>query len=245
MSPKSASNYGRFRLAPFALLFVTALSLPVSSPAQQTYVTRFDVFAGYAYLNSPAVKLPENGFQFQFGVRPKTWYSLGVDYSYSRGDLTLTPNLLPSALQQRLSSQLQQLAAAGQLPPGYQLVVPARSVTHEIAVGPQLAFRHFKRVTFFVRPSLGAIHELATPTPRDPIATAIVRQLAPSGKKRDWTGFYGAGAGMDWNFSKHVSFRFQGDYVWDHLFNDILASGRRTVRLGMGPCFNFGKNIAE
>jgi hypothetical protein len=229
----------RFKAA--ALLVLAAA--PVMG--QQTYVPRYDVFVGYAYLNSPAISLPEHGVQFQIGFRPKTWYSVGFDYSNVRGDLSLTPNLLPDALQQKLGAQLAQLAAAGQLPAGYQLVVPAHSTTQSFSVGPQLAFRHFKPVTFFLRPSMGAIREVAVPQPGDAIAKAIATQLVPSGRKRDWTGFYGAGGGIDFNLSKNVGFRVQGDLVWDHLFNDVLKNGRKTFRLGVGPTFNFGRNIVK
>lgn len=226
-----------------ALLATLALAAPAVS--QQTYVTRYDAYIGYAYLNSPAVKLPESGVHFQFGYRPKTWYSVGFDYTNARGDLTLTPNLLPVDLQQRLAAQLGQLAAAGRLPAGYQLAVTARSETQTLTAGPQLAFRHFKPVTLFVRPSLGAMREVAIPKSADPIANGIVKQLVPSGRKRDWTGYFGAGAGMDVNFNHHFAIRFQGDLVWDHLFNDLLANGRKTVRFSIGPAFNFGRNIVE
>ncbi len=222
-----------------------ALMLASTAVCQQTYVTRYDAFFGYAYLNSPAIKLPESGIQFQIGLRPSTRYSVGFDYSQATGDLTLSSHLLPDALQQQLAAQLAQLAAAGRLPAGYALVVPAHSRTQTFSLGPQLAFRHFRQVTFFLRPSCGAIREVATPKPKDPIAQGIVAQLVPSGKKRDWTGFFGVGGGIDLNFSNHVSFRIQGDYVYDHLFNDLLKNGRWTTRFGIGPCFNFGRNIAE
>jgi hypothetical protein len=114
-----------------------------------------------------------------------------------------------------------------------------------MTVGPQLAYRHFKAVTLFVRPAFGAMRELATPHAQDPIATAIALQLAPTGKKLDWTPFYGFGGGTDLLFSKHVALRVQADLVYDHLFSDILRNGRRTVRLSIGPAFNFGRNIAE
>ena len=221
------------------------LLLAPSASAQQTYVSRYDLFTGYTFLNSPSVGLFENGFHAQVGVRPKTWYSVGFDYSISAGDLTITPNLLPSALQQQLGAQLAGLAAAGLLPPGYQLKVPTRSRTQTFAMGPQLAYRHFSKVTLFVRPSFGAIREVATPHPADPIAAAIVAQLTPSGRKTDWTGFYGFGYGFDLLLTKHFGIRTQGDLVWDHLFNDLLANGRWTTRFSVGPCFNFGRNIAE
>jgi hypothetical protein len=229
------------------VLMFTAASLFMTPAAsgQQEYVSRYDAFAGYTFLDSPHVGLFENGFQFQAGVRPKTWYSLGFDYSISAGDLTLTPNLLTTALQQQLAAQLQQLAAAGLLPAGFTLSVPAHSRTQTFAAGPQLAYRHFSRITLFVRPSIGAIHEVATPHPTNAIAAAIAKQLVPSGQKTDWTGFYGFGGGADVLFSKHVGLRVQADLVYDHLFSDLLKDGRLTARFSIGPCFNFGKNIKK
>jgi hypothetical protein len=218
-------------------MFTIALLL-VASPvfSQQKYVSRYDAFAGYTFLDSPHVSLFENGFHFQVGVRPKRWYSLGFDYSISTGGLTLTPNLLTTALQQQLGAEL---------PPGYTLAVLSHSRTQTFAGGPQLAYRHFSKVTLFGRPSVGAIYEAATPSPGDAIARAIVAQLAPSGKKTDWTPFYGFGGGADFLFSKHVALRVQADLVYDHLFDDLLKDGRFTTRFSIGPCFNFGKNIAK
>ena len=232
------------------LMTLLALGLVLVAPrayGQQTYVTRYDLFAGYTFLDSPHVSLFENGFHFQIGVRPKTWYSLGFDYSISTGNLTLTPNLLTTSLQQTLGAELGALEAAGQIPPGYTLVVPSQSRTQTFAAGPQLAYRHYKKVTLFLRPDLGAIHELATPQPAatDPIAQLIVKQLAPSGKKTDWTVFYGFGGGTDFLFTNHVGLRVQSDLVYDHLFSDLLKDGRFTVRFSVGPIFNFGKNIRK
>jgi len=213
--------------------------------AQQEYVSRFDLYGGYAFLDSTRLQLWENGFHTQFGVRPKTWVSLGFDYSRSAGDLTLTPGLLPYALQQQLGAEFAGLAAEGMLPPGYVLRVPAHANTNEFAIGPQLAYRHFSHVTIFARPSIGAIREDATPKPADPIAALVSAQLAPAGHKTDWQGFYGVGAGFDILFSKHFAMRTQADYVYDHLFNDLLREGRWTTRFSVGPCFNFGRNIRE
>jgi hypothetical protein len=155
----------------------------------------------------------------------------------------LTPNLLPTALQQQLSGELGQMIAAHLIPASYALAVSTHSTTQTFAVGPQLAYRHFSHLTLFARPSLGAIHEVAVPHPADAVATAVAAQLAPAGKKTDWTGFYGFGGGFDILFSKHVGLRTQADLVYDHLFNDLLADGRWTVRFSIGPCFNFGRNI--
>jgi hypothetical protein len=212
---------------------------------QQTYVTRFDAFAGYTFLDSPIIGLWENGFHTQAGVRANRWLSFGFDYSIAKGDATLTPDLLLTSLQQSLGAQIGALIAAGKLPPNYMLTVPISSTTHTFAGGPQFSYRHFKQVTLFIRPSCGIIKEEADPHPRDPVAQAIVAQLAPNGKKNDNVIFYGFGYGADLNFSRHLALRIQSDLVHDHLFDDLLRISRNTVRFSIGPAFNFGKNIAE
>ena len=182
----------------------------------------------------------------QVRFRPRTWDSVGFDYSLSTGDLTLTPDLLTGSLQQQLGAVLAQLAAGGRLPQGYALVVPTHSVTQTFAVGPQLAFRHWRHWTVFVRPVFaGAIREAATQQPRDPIAAEIAMQLAPTGKKTDIAPFIGFGGGYDILFTKHFALRTQADLEYDHLFNDLLRDGRFTVRFSIGPAFNFGKNIVQ
>ncbi|MGA2154492.1 MAG: hypothetical protein ABSH37_08750 [Bryobacteraceae bacterium] len=232
-------------LRPMALLPLALAAASLPGFGQQAYVSRFDLFTGYTYLDSPVVSLRENGFQFQAGVRLNTWVSLGFDYSVSAGTLTLTPNLLATSLRQQLGTELGQLAAAGEIPSGYNLIVPAHSRTQTFAGGPQFSYRHFSKVTLFIRPSAGAIHEYATPQPGDPIAAAIAAQLAPAGHKVDTVVFYGFGGGVDFSFSKHVGLRVQADFVHDHLFSDLLQNGRNTVRLSIGPCFNFGNNVAR
>jgi len=240
------TQYRPVRRRAAALMLAAALLLVTSSAlGQQTNVTRFDTFVGYGFLNSPHVSLFENGLAFQIGVRPTTWYSLGFDYSISTGDLTLTPDLLTTQLQQQLGGELAQMAAAGMIPPGYALSLNSHSRTQTFAFGPQLAYRHFQKVTLFVRPNCGIIKELATPQPADPIAKGIVAQLAPSGQKRDWTPFYGFGGGIDFLFNNHFGLRVQGDLVHDHLFDDLLKDPRWTTRFSIGPIFNFGKNIVK
>ena len=100
------------------------LMLVPAGVAQQTYVTRYDLFTGYTFLYSPSIGLFENGFHTQIGYRPKTWYSIGFDYSISAGDLSITPALLPSSLQQQLGAQLAALAAAGRLQPATSWLCP-------------------------------------------------------------------------------------------------------------------------
>jgi len=218
------------------------LAMPVCG--QQEYVPRYDAFYGYAFLNSPHVNLFENGFATQVGFRPRRWLSFGVDYTRATGTLNLTADMLLPTLQQSLAAQLGQMAAAKLIPPGYTLKVPSHSVTQALAVGPQLAYRGLSSSTLFLRPLfMGLMHEAATPKPDDAVATAIVKQLAPSGTKTDNVLFIGFGGGFDLLFSRHLGWRVQADLVYDHLFNDLLKDGRFTVRFSTGPCFNFGRNV--
>jgi len=219
--------------------------LAFTAQGQQTYIGRFDAYAGFMYLESPHISLGEPGFHMQVGVRPKSWYSLGFDYSVGTGDTSITSNLLTTALQQQLGAELAQLAALGRLPAGYVLSLPIHSQTQTFAAGPQLGYHHWSRVTLYLRPSIGAIHEIATPHPADPIAAAIVAELAPSGKKKDWTPFYGVGGGAEVNVSTHVAVRMQLDVVHDHLFSDLLKDGRTSVRFSIGPAFQFGENVIK
>ena len=228
-----------------ALLALALAAAALPAFCQQAYVSRFDVFTGYTYLDSPAVSLGESGFHLQTGVRANIWLTLGFDYSVSAGTLTLKPNMLLPSLQQELSAELGQMAAAGQIPAGYALTVPTHSRTQTFAAGPQFQYRHFSKLTLFIRPSAGAIHEDATPRPADPISTAVAAQLAPAGHKTDTVLFYGFGGGVDFNLSRHVGLRVQADFVHDHLFSDLLANGRNTVRVSIGPCFNFGHNVVR
>ena len=227
------------RLAAASLFFTVPLAF------SQQYVGRYDVYGGFMYFDSPHINLAERGFHLQTGVRMKTWYSLGFDYSTDTGHTALSSGLLTTSLQQQLGSQLQQLAAIGKVPPGYSLVVPIDSATQTYAAGPQLAYRRWPLVTLYVRPSIGAIHETATPHATDPIAQLIISQLAPSGKRTDWTPFYGFGGSADVNLKKHFGLRLSVDFVHDHLFSDLLKDGRNTVRLAIGPVVQFGPNVAK
>jgi hypothetical protein len=221
-------------------LFALALLLPPSTALGQQYVSRFNTYIGYTFLDSPHVGLFENGLHFQTGVNPTTWLAVGVDYSFAEGNLTLTPNLLTTALQQELALEL------GIIAPGYplsSLAVPSHSATQTVAGGPQFEYRHFSKLTLFVRPSFGAIYERATPHPVGEIPVLVIGQLTPAGYKTDWTPFYGFGGGADWNFSQHVALRVQADLVYNHLFSNMLKDGRLTTRFSIGPCFNFGSNI--
>jgi hypothetical protein len=229
-------------------LFLTALllALSVCAFAQQDYVGRYDAFAGYAYLDTPKLNLMERGFITQEGINLNRWLAFGVDFSVIDGHSTIFPN--DTKLASTLNAEVAGLKALGQLPPNYVLFVPFNSVTYTYTAGPQINIRKFKKVTIFIHPDIGAIHETVTarPNPADPFQTAVVNVLAPNGGKiSDTTYFYGIGGGAQYHLTPHVGIRVTADFVHLYLFSDLLASSRSALRMGVGPYFNFGKNVSR
>jgi len=225
------------------ILLLSCLVFTSYAFGQQSYVGRWDVYGGYTDIMQPSINLAESGFNGQAGFRVAYWLTLGFDYSVGTGRNILEPGMLIPSLATQLGGQLGQLEAVGLVPAGYNLAVPTNIRTQTFQAGPDIPIRHFQSVTFFVRPNLGAIQAVATPKPGDPIASAIVSQLVPTGKKTDWTYFYGFGGGFEINVTNHFALRFQADYARDQMFNDILKAGN-TIRFSCGPAFQFGKNVA-
>ena len=184
------------------LLLLFLLFTVASSVAQQDFVSRYDAFVGYSYLNSPKLSLSQNGFHTQVGVNAKSWAALGADFSYFNGNSTLHTSDLNS-------TQLAKLAPiAPLLPPGFVIQSPYDATTYTITGGPQFSIRKFKAITIFVRPSIGMMHESVTANPPNAIMAQIVTNLiGATMKKTDTEIFYGAGGGVDLNFSKHFAVR--------------------------------------
>lgn len=226
------------------VLMAGLLSLVGGAEAQPEYVGRYDVYLGWADLNSPELGLNQNGFNLQVGINPKRWYSVGFDYTWGNGSELLTAQLLSPALQAQINAAEAAYKALGLIPANYQLAVGTDATTQTFAAGPQLVFRKFSRVAVFARPALGALRERVVPNPRDPFATVMVHNLAPAGFKRDWVGFYGLGGGGDVRLTRHVGLRMQFDAVRVHPFNDLLDRGRWTFRTSVGPSFHLGRDIA-
>lgn len=226
------------------LLFLAFFLLVIPAGAQdnQDYVGKFDAFGGFSWMASPSANLYQHGFLTQGAYNYNRWLALGVDYSYMQGNTSILPSYLKPSLQNQLNSEI---AAAGGLPPGYSLYVPYEGNTWTIAAGPAVNFRRYKKVTLFIHPNLGAIHETATTHPKDLIQGLIVSQLAPSGKKSDTVFFLGVGGGWDINLTDHIGIRSTVDYVWCDLFSDFLKNSRNSWRLGIGPTFHFGKNVEK
>lgn len=218
------------------LLFLVVASLTCFS--QQDYVSRFDIYNGYAFLDAPKLNLFENGYNFEAGWNVKTWVALGFDFSVFSGNTNLTPGELNAQTQAKLAPFLPLL------PPGYVLAVPFSATTYTYSAGPQFNIRKLKEVTFFVRPALGALHENVTVHPKnDGIQPLIVAALLPTGKTSDTVVFYGFGGGMDFNFSQHFAVRTAADFVHYDVFSNLLNGGRNAVRFSIGPTVRFGGNI--
>lgn len=163
------------------------------------------------------------------------WLALGADYSIFTGHSAIRPQDLKPALQVQLAPVLPLL--------GPNPAIPFDSTTYTFTAGPQLNFRQLRWITFFVRPAIGGMHETATLKPAGPVQALLVQQLAPGGKKSDLQPFYGAGGGVDIDASRHVALRVGVDFVHVNLFQDLLAEGRNSVRVSVGPTFRFGHNV--
>jgi hypothetical protein len=229
-----------------ALLF----SLPSFAFAQQEYVGRYDAFAGFSYLDSPQLNLEQRGFNTQVGVNVRRWLALGFDYSVQSGEGTLLPRELKPTYEALVNGAVAEAQLGGILPSNYVLYVPFDATTQTFTGGPQLAYRHFKKVTLFVHPSIGAIHEHIALKPHDPFTNALVPQLVATGvlgttTPSDTTYFYGFGGGADWNATKHIHLRYDVEFVHVFLFSGLLENSRNSVRLSIGPSFNFGKNVGR
>ncbi len=224
------------RLPQAGFLLLAPLLFPSNRAlAQQPAVERYELYTGFADLNTPGLNnINQVGFHLQAGVNTSQHLGYGFDYSVQTGSTHLTTGLATAALQQRLSAAL---------PPGYQLNIPLSATTQTFTAGSQFVTRRYRAATLFVRPVLAAFHISATPHPTDPIGTLISAQLTPRGTKTDWTGAYGVGGGAEFPLTRHVGARVQFDAGWNHPFNDVLGRGNWSYRTSIGPAFHFGHNL--
>lgn len=223
----------------FAVVVLT-LMLSVAAYSQQDYVDRFDVFGGYSYFSSPKINLVERGFNGEAGVNINRWLAMGFDFSVFSGHTSL----LASELNPAVLAQLAPILVT--LPPGTVISVPFDATTYTYSAGPQINVRHWKPVTLFVRPGLGALHETVTAKPNTPLTTALVNTLiGPSGQTSDTVVFYGFGGGIDWNVTRHFAIRTSADFAHFTVFDSLLNGGRNAVRVSVGPAFHFGGNASH
>ena len=223
----------------FLLLFIS-LAVVTGVAQKQEYVAQYDAYFGYAYLTTPNMNLDQRGWQAQFGYNWKRWAAIGFDTSYFGGGSSLTVPMLNNATIAKLAPILPHL------PPGFTVWSPYHANTYTITGGPQLNYRHFKYVTLFIHPDIGAMYQSVQVQPPNPVMASIVTSLlGPSMKTSQWTAFYGVGGGFDLNVSKHVGIRFQSDWVYTQLFDNLLKNPQYTWRMSASPTFRFGKNVPK
>lgn len=225
-------------------LIISALILLLCLPAtaQKSEINGYTLFTGFDYLVSPARNLTERGFESDFGVTLKPWLGLGADFGIM-GDGVL------SGAGTLSGGETIYAPALKNLPPPYGPInpntihVPFKSTTYTFAAGPQFYIRRWQKVTFFVRPGLGGIHEKADIT--FPPALGGLFQLlgvpAPSKHQTDTQLFFGVGGGFDLNVSRPIAVRFAADWVNTHLFSNLLTQRQNYVRFSFGPTFRWGQ----
>jgi hypothetical protein len=219
------------------VLFLASASLICS--AQQTEITQFAIFGGYSYLSTPSLHLSERGFNTDVAANLRPWVSFGFDFSWFDGYSTLVPSYLNSATQTKLAQLL---------PPGVPVsavAVPYTASTYTYQLGPQLNYRHFRKVTLFVRPALGLLHEKVQTTPNVTSAPLVAALLNGKLSSADTSVFYGFGGGATWEISPHFGLRATADFARYNFFSTVLNGPRNSVRLSVGPKFGFGKNIVK
>jgi hypothetical protein len=224
------------------LLLILFLSLSVvTSLAQQEFVSRYSAYGAFSYLSTPSLNLAQRGFDGDFGVNIRSWLTLGGDFSYANGHSTLLPSSLNSATQAKL---LPYLPVFQQL--GIPVAVPYNSSTYTYEAGPQFNYRRLKKVTFFVRPALGALHANFDAKPNNPYIAQIVSGLLNGNSSRsDTVVFYGFGGGITWEATQYFGIRVASDFVHYDFFSDLLNGGRNSVRITVGTKFGWGKNILK
>lgn len=234
-------------------IFALLTQLPAAS-AQQDYVGRYDLYTGFSDLYTPGLnKINQKGFHLQAGINNNRWLSTGFDYSVQTGNTTLVPSFASPAIVAGITQLYEEYALtdgeAG-LPPTYAVDVPLSATTQTFTAGSQLNYRHFSKMTLFIRPSLAAFRLNATAHPRANSPDLVVvgaleatNVLQPNGTITDWTGAYGVGGGADFAINRHVGIRVQLDAAWNHPFNYVTANGGWSWRYSVGPSFHFGRNV--
>ena len=234
------------RIGLFAAIFLFLTQMPHAS-AQQQYFGRYDLYTGFSDLYTPGLNgINQKGFHLQAGINNNRWLSTGFDYSVQTGNTSLVPGFASPAIKEGIA----ELYELGYLPPTYAVDVPLSATTQTFTAGSQLNYRHFSKVTLFIRPSLAAFRLNATAHPRPNTPDVVVvgalemsNVLQPNGTITDWTGAYGVGGGADFALTKHIGIRAQMDAVWNHPFNYVVANGGWSYRFSIGPSFHFGRNI--
>jgi opacity protein-like surface antigen len=210
-------------LAALFVLMLTAVIVvqPVSAQSFQ----KWDMYGGYAYLNTPDNSISQQGYNFSFGRNINKWLALGTDFSHFTG----------------AGAQSMPLPA----PLSGNLKVPYDATTSTFAVGPQIQIRKTKYITPLIRPFLGAFHSKASANVKKiqlpPGVPPALLAAIPASQltKSDTILGYGFGMGVDINVSTPIGIRFTSDYIRTSLFDEK----QNNVRIAVGLIYRFGGEV--
>lgn len=221
------------------LLLICSLMILVCLPAaaqDDVRINRYTVYTGFDYMTAPGLSLTQRGFDTDFGITVKPWLGLGVDFS-AAGNGIISGGGTINGTSTTYAPVLTQV-----LPPN-TINVPFKSTTYTIAAGPQIYIRKLKRVTFLIRPGLGAIHA-GVDLSLDPRLGGLFTNLhlpVPSAHQSDTTYFVGLGGGFDYNVSRRLGLRVTADWINAHLYSDILTNRQNYFRFTIGPTWKWGQ----
>jgi opacity protein-like surface antigen len=233
-----------------AVIFLVLIAVPATA---QVSFQKWDMYAGYSYLNTPTNDLAQHGFNLSFGRNINKWVALGMDFSRHQGS---GPQVATGTdMAARLPAGLLPASVAPLLP-GIRLSVPVNASSTTFAAGTQFQVRKNKYLTPFFRPFLGAFHgtangkaTLITPvalpagvTPallQGLLATIPPDVLRKAVTQSDTSLGYGFGAGVDLNISKPVGIRIATDYIRTSLFD----KKQNNIRIATGLIYRFGGEV--
>ena len=206
-------------------------------------INRYTVYTGFDYMTAPGLSLTQRGFDTDFGVTVKPWLGLGVDFSAAGTGIISGGGTINGTS----TTYAPALIAAGQIFPGVpapnDINVSFKSTTYTMAVGSQFYIRKLKKVTFLIRPGLGAIHA-SVDLNLDPRLGGLFQSLnlpVPSRHQSDTTYFVGLGGGFDYNISRRMGLRVTADWINAHLYSDILTDRQNYFRFTIGPTWKWGQ----
>lgn len=231
------------RLSFCVLAFLLLTTLTCFS--QQREITQFTIIAGPSYLATPSLNLAQRGFNGDFAQNVRPWLSMGFDFSVFTGHTSLLPQYLNTATQARLGSALAPLPAPMRAALGAALNagVPTDTSTYTYQMGPQFNYRHFRKVTLFVRPALGLLHAKIQTHPSAAVTPLVMGLMGGKLSDADTSVFYGFGGGATWEIHPNFGLRIASDFARYNFFGQTLNGARNSVRLSVTTKFGFGRNI--
>jgi hypothetical protein len=238
----------RFIVSLFVLL--VAAAIVIQPAAAQEHVQKWSLYSGYSYFNTPSKDLEQHGFNINLARNTHwRWLSIGGDFSHASGS---------SSQIQGVPVSLAPFVPAPYLPllSGVQLKVPYDATSTIFAAGTQVEWRH-KRITPFARPYLGMFHMNVQGDPNQVIPASgispaqfqalmaslnIPQATLKKALQLNATMLgYGAGGGMDLNFTDAYALRFTADFIRTPFF----GQRQNNVRIAAGLVHRFGGEVGR